>query len=500
MSSEDWKPILAELERRRGIAREMGGAERVERLMTARGKLDARKRLDLLFDPGSFVELGPLAGGTRAPADALVAGFGRIEGRMVLAAAEDFTVLGGSIGAASMAKRYRVCELAMQERTPLVFLLDGAGHRLTETEGPSVRVPNDLLALADLSGEVPMVCLVLGASAGHGALTAPLSDFTVMSRHASMFTGGPPLVKAALGEEVTKEELGGAEVCEAAGTVHQVVPDDAAALAAARRYLGYFPSHRGGPVPRRSGPDTGPRRLEKILDLVPASDRRPFKMRRVIELLVDRESFFEVQPRYGASLVTGLAFLGGRAVAIVANDPWVRSGSVDSAAAIKATGFLETVGGFGLPVIFLADNPGVMAGSRAERQGILKWAGKMFKAQRRLRVPKISVTFRKAFGFGSSSMAANPFDGQTLMLAFPAVTMGAMPAAPGAESAKLDAETRQRVEEDQAAGPWRAAAGMGYDDIIDPRELRNAILAGLALASSRKPEPPARFVSAETEG
>ncbi len=481
-SREDWKPILDELERRRGIARGMGGADRVERLMTGRGKLDARTRLDLLFDEGTFEEIGPLVGGTAAPADALVAGFGKVDGRSVMAAAEDFTVMGGSIGSGSMAKRYRICELALQEKVPLVFMLDGAGHRLTETDQPPGRAPNDLLSLADLSGEVPMVCLVLGASAGHGALTSPLSDFTVMSRQASMFTGGPPLVKAALGEDVTKEELGGAPICEAAGTAHNITDDDAAAIAQARRYLGYLPAHKGEAAPQRPGPDTEPRLLQEILDIIPPNDRRPYKMRKVIDLLVDEGSFFEIQPGYGKSLITGLAFLGGRAAAIVANDPWVRSGSVDSPAAIKAMDFLDTAGTFNLPVVFLADNPGVMAGTKAEREGILKWAGKMFKAQHRLKVPKISVTFRKAFGFGSSSMAANPFDHQTLMLSFPAVTMSSMPAAPGGQSAKLDDETQAKVEEAQAAGPWRSAAGMGYDDIIDPRELRNAILSGLDLA------------------
>ena len=174
---KDWDGLLAELERRRAASLAMGGNERVERLITARGKLDARRRLELLFDADSFLEFGGLAGGESLPADALVCGLGRVEGRKVLAGAEDFSVAGGSIGAASMAKRYRVAELARQEGVPLVFILDGAGHRLTENSGG--RVPNDLLALADMSGEVPMVCLVLGSSAGHGALTAPLSDFTL---------------------------------------------------------------------------------------------------------------------------------------------------------------------------------------------------------------------------------------------------------------------------------------------------------------------------------
>jgi acetyl-CoA carboxylase carboxyltransferase component len=419
-----------------------------------------------------------------------VAGFGKIAGRAALAAAEDFSVLGGSIGAGSMAKRVRVCELALRERVPLVFLLDGAGHRLSESGGSTGRAPSDLLLLADLSKRVPMVCLVLGASAGHGALTAPLSDFTVMTEGAAMFTGGPPLVRAALGETVTKEELGGPAVCaEIAGTAHNVVRDDAEAVALARRYLSFFPPNRDEPAPRRDGPDAGPRRLDDLLEIIPANDRKPYPMRRVIEGLVDAGDLLEIQPRYGPSLVCALAWVGGHSCAIVANDPSVRAGALDSAGAIKAAEFLETAGSFNLPVIFLADNPGVMAGTKAEREGILKWAGRMFQAERRLRVPKIHVTLRKAFGFGSTTMAQNPFDDQTLTLSFPSLLLSSMPAGPGGRSAKLDEAAQERVEREQREGPWRLAAGMATDDVIDPRELRNAILAGLALAGERLRRP-----------
>ena len=302
-----------------------------------------------------------------------------------------------------------------------MFMLDGAGHRLTSTlGGHGGRAPNDLLALADLSGQVPMVCLVLGASAGHGALTSPLSDITIMSEGASMFTGGPPLVKAATGEDVTKDELGGPEVCaEIAGTAHNVAPDDAAAIALARRYLSYFPSSCDEPAPRRAGPDTGPRRLERILEL-DARERPPaLQDPPVLEELVDEGGLLEIQPRYGRSLVCALAWLGGRSVAIVANNPAVRAGAVDSPAAIKAMDFIATADAFGLPLVFLADNPGVMAGTQAERDGILKWGGKMFKAQRRARVPKLHVTLRKSFGFGAVTMGQNPFDHQTLCVRVP---------------------------------------------------------------------------------
>ncbi len=483
--STDWEPILEELRERRSASKAMGGTDRVARLMTQRGKIDARRRIDLLFDPGSFVEIGPLAGGAEVPADALVAGMGRIHGRPALAGAEDFTVLGGSIGNAAMAKRYRICELAEQERVPLVFMLDGAGHRLTETESPG-RVPNDLLSLADLGGQVPLVCLVLGASAGHGALTAPLSDLTIITEPSAMFTAGPPLVKAGTGEDVTKEELGGPQVCvDQAGVAHNVVANDEEAIAMARRYLEYLPSHAGGRQQRRDAPDTGPRLLDGMLGHISPNPRRVYAMRPVLDMLVDDGSLFEVQPRYGASLITALGFIGGRAVAIVANDPSVRSGSVDSAAGIKAAEFIENVGAFGLPFVFLADNPGVMAGTAAERSGILKWAGKMYKAQRRLKSPKIHVTLRKAFGFGTSIMAQNPFDKQTLCYAFPTVTLGAMPADSGGKAAKLGGEERARLVREQAAGAWKMAARLGFDDILDPRELRNAVLNGLSLLENR---------------
>jgi acetyl-CoA carboxylase carboxyltransferase component len=482
---EAWAPLQAELSVRRERMEAMGGADRVDKYMHARGKLDARARLDALFDPGTFREIGKLVGSLSGiPAEGFVCGSGKVAGRTVLAGAEDFTVLGGSIGSGGTAKRFRIAELAAQEQVPLVMILEGAGHRLTETS--MGRSPNDLLAMADLSGRVPMVCVVLGASAGHGALAAPLSDFVIMSEGASMFTGGPPLVKAATGEDVTKEELGGARICaEIAGSAHNVAADDTEALALARSYLAYFPQFAGAALPTRESADTAPRLLEDLVEVLPPSDRKPYDMHDVIERLVDRGSFFEIQPGYGRSIVVGLAFLGGRAVGLVANNPAWYAGAVDSAAAIKATDFLDLMGHFGHPVVFLADNPGVMAGTRAERSGILKWGGKMFRAERRLRNAKIHVTMRKSFGFGAVTMAQNPFDKQTLCLSLPGVTMGSMPAASGGRSAKLDAAAQAAAEAEQASGPYRMAEHLVYDDIIDPIELRNRILDGLSMRETR---------------
>ena len=222
--------------------------------------------------------------------------------------------------------------------------------------------------------------------------------------------------------------------------------------------------------------------------MIPPNDRQPYDVHDVIERIVDDGSFLEVQPAYGPALVVGLGFLGGRAIAVVANNPSRYAGAVDSPAAVKAADFLEVVGHFGHPVIFLADNPGVMAGTKAEQAGILKWGGKMFKAQRRLRNPKIEVTMRKAFGFGAVTMAQNPFDRQTLTFALPSVNMAAMPADSGGRSAKLDEDSQAAVEAAQRAGPYRMADRLGCDEVIDPRDLRNALLGALTLAEGREEE------------
>ncbi|WP_328806422.1 acyl-CoA carboxylase subunit beta [Novosphingobium aerophilum] len=481
-----WPEILAALEAKRAFSRRMGGDERLARHHAA-GKLDARARAAALFDEGRFVEIGALAGNRSedgpapAPADGLIAAFGQVGGRPTLAGIEDFTVLGGSIGDAGSAKRHRLAQLARQERVPLVFMLEGAGHRLDNRHGTPA--PNDLQALVELSGLVPMVCLVLGASAGHGALTAPLSDFVVMTRAAAMFVAGPPLVKAALGETATKEELGGPAVhVVQSGVAHNLAEDDAAAIALARRWLGYVP------VNRVAGDDQGPRRIEALLDLIPPDPRVPFDMRQVLALLADAGTLLEVQPDHGGAVVTALARLGGLAVAILANNPAVGAGAIDAAAAQKATRFLTRAEAFGLPVIFLADNPGVLPGTAAERAGALRHAADMFAAQHRLTVPKLHVTVRKAFGFGSSVMAMNPFDGQSLNLAFPAVTLGAMPADSGGRAAGLDEAERARIAADQAGGALNLADRMVFDDVIDPRDLRNALLDGLMLAANRLPK------------
>ncbi|QDQ98896.1 acetyl-CoA carboxylase carboxyltransferase subunit [Tomitella fengzijianii] len=457
----------------------MGGDEKLRRHRAA-GRVDARERIARLLDSGTFTEVGLLAGRSETPADAFVAGSGTIDGRPVFVGAEDFSVAGGSIGVAAATKRARVAGLARQEGAPLVLMLEGAGHRAANSLEPQRPAPNDLQVLAEMAGEVPVISVVTGPSAGHGALAAPLSDFVVMvDGLASLFTAGPPLVRAATGEQVTKEELGGPRVHAAvSGVAHNVATDVDAALALVRRYLSYLPS-RAGQAPPFTRTGDGDRTVDALLDIIPPDPRRPYDMLDVLEEIVDEGTLLPIQPEYGPSMITALARIGGRSVAVVANQPAVLAGAIDVAAADKAARFVATTAGFGLPLVQLADNPGVLSGSASERAGILREAARMFVAQHRAAVPKLHVTIRKAFGFGSSVMGQNAFGGQTVSLAFPGAMLGGIPAAVGGETSGADDDTRRALVEHEASGPWQLAQTATYDDVIDPRELRNRLLAAL---------------------
>ncbi|WP_036489366.1 acyl-CoA carboxylase subunit beta [Nocardioides sp. Iso805N] len=482
----EWQPWLDRLSEEHGRARTMGGPQRLAAHRSS-GRLNARERLDLLFDEQSFTEIGALVGNKDdSPADGFVCGFGLIEGRPVVAGAEDYTTKAGSVGRGGAYKRHRLAELALQERVPLVWLKEGAGARLGVRTSTPARTPNDLSAMADLKGEVPVVCAILGISAGHGALAAPMADFVVMTPQAALFTAGPPLVKAALGEDLSPHELGGWEVAiREAGTVHNLARDDADAIAQLRRYLSFLPSCRGGWLPHQDGPEAAPRSTDELLDVIPPNSRQPYDVRDVITTVVDADSFFEIQPLYGAAVCTGWARLGGRPVAVVANNPRHGAGAMDAAAAIKATELIEIADTFGQPVIFLIDNPGMLAGSRAERDGVLKWGGRLYLAVRRLRSPRISVLIRKGFGFGLATMAHMPHDRQSLTLALPSANIATMPAQSGGRTAHLDDETRARIEGAQRGGPYGLADRLGVDDVVHPRELRDRLLKGLRLSADR---------------
>jgi methylmalonyl-CoA decarboxylase subunit alpha len=497
----EWGEVLGDLAERRAAARAMGGDERLARHRKA-GKLDARARVAELLDPGSFRELGTLVGDV--PADAIVAGSGTIDGRPVAVGAEDFTTVAGTIAGGSNAKRLRIAELAQQERVPLIMLLEGAGFRPTERAGG--RAMTDLLMQARCSGRVPVITAVLGASAGHGALIAPMSDFTVMTEQASIFTAGPPVVRESIGEDVDKLTLGGPSVAVPSGLIHNVAPDDPAALDQVRTYLSYLPSSawsypppaepEDGEAGEDGAEDRGPRSVPELLSIVPRNNRRTYDMREVVDVLVDGGRWFEIQPGFGTAMICALAHLGGQPVAVVANQPEVMAGAIDADAADKAARLIMVADSFHLPIVFLADNPGMLPGTVSERAGVLRSGARMFAAQTQATVPKLHVTLRKAYGFGSMVMAMIGYDRQTATYAFPGATLGAMGAGASSEAMKADDDVRSALRNAELQASYRSASHLGFDELIDPRETRDALLAGLHLALSRRqaaPEPKARI-------
>jgi acetyl-CoA carboxylase carboxyltransferase component len=477
--ADDWADTLDELSRRRRHAHAMGGTERLAK-HHGKGKLDARGRLEHLLDKGSFREFGTLVGGDIA-ADGIVAGSGHIDGKPVMVGAEDFTTLAGSIGPGGNAKRYRLAELALRDKVPLIMLLEGAGFRPSgEHYG---RTPTDLLAQAQCSGKVPTVAGLLGPSAGHGALVAPVCDWTIMSRQGAIFTAGPPVVKESTGEDISKEELGGPSVALASGVIHNVAEDDAAVLDDIRRYLSYFPASAWSyPAPRPADETTEPRPTPELLDIVPRGNRRVYDMRRVLDVVFDGSDWFEVQPRFGPAIICALAHLGGHPVAVVANQPQVLAGSIDADAADKAAHFIMVADSFHLPIVFLADNPGMLPGSRSEKSGVLRSGARMFAAQTAATTIKLHVTLRKAYGFGSMVMSLLGFDSQSATFAYPGATMGAMSAAALSKASHAAEDVEAKLRKAEVEASFRSASHLGFDDLIHPEETRNALLSALQRA------------------
>jgi acetyl-CoA carboxylase carboxyltransferase component len=427
--------LLSQLREKAEQAESMGGPDKIAR-QHARGRLTARERIANFADSSSFHEYGALAGGhhpggeAALPADALVGGTCRLDGRKVVVMAEDFTVKGGSIGHPNAAKRARLARLALEQQLPLVLMLDGAGERASNQSERYPHTPNDLQLVADLKGQVPMVTLVLGTSAGHGALTGVFADLIIMLEGAAMFTAGPPLVQASLGLDCTPEELGGARMhTRESGVAHNLGKTEQDCFAMARYFLSLLPGRAGEPPLRQTdSPAARPRRLERILDIIPPQANQAYNMRDVLDEVCDTQSLFELQPDYGRTIITALARLGGNPCLLVANQPAVQAGAITREAAEKAAHFIDVADAFGLPLVTLLDNPGVMPGPAAEKSGVLRAAGQMFAAQRRYRGKKVVATLRKAFGFGSSVMGMNPWDRQAVSLALPSVSLGGVPA------------------------------------------------------------------------
>lgn len=466
-----------------------------------------------MFDPGTFVELGVLAdhaghpalAGRQIPADGVVTGYGKVDGRLVVCAAYDFTVLAGSMGEVGERKVARVRELALTERVPIVWLLDSSGARIQEASGSRFAGSGWLFSeQAIMSGVVPQVAAVMGPCAAGTAYIPGLADFVPMVKGTgSMALGGPHLVRAAIGEEATAEELGGSHVhCHLSGCGDREAADDRECIALIREYLGFFPSHNGESPPRKAPPGDDPDRLcPELYDLVPAAPDRAYDMRRVIAAVCDGGKFFELKPDWARSLVTALARMDGRPVGVVASQPMFRGGVLDVDAADKAARFVWLCDAFNLPLVFLVDVPGFMVGSRVEQQGIIRHGAKMLHAVSTATVPKVTVVLRKAYGAGYFVMCGRAY-GPDQIFAWPTAEISVMgpegaaaiifrkeiEAAPDPDAVRAErvAMIRQTID------PYVAAGQYAIDDVIAPAETRRAICRALELAQGKRLERPAR--------
>src|SRR5919201_6810702 len=504
---------VEELERRRAQARKMGGETRLSR-QKERGKLDARARLELLLDRGTFREIGLFAThlgrlDSPTPADGVVCGTGLIEGRPACVASYDFTVQGGSIGPVGERKVSRLRELALRGRIPMIWLVDSAGARLSADPEEAAWITS----FADtgylfreqvvMSGVVPLVAAMVGPGAAGTAYIPGLADFVPMVRGtSSMAIGGPYLVKSVVGEDVTEEALGGSKVhTEISGVADLETARDAECLAAGREYLSYFPSRAGEKPPRRTSSDPADRRDEALLDVIPDNPRRAYDVHAVIAAIVDDGRLFEIKPRWARNIVTGLARIDGWAVGIVANNPMQAGGILDVNAADKAARFMNLCDAFEIPLVFLQDVPGFMVGSRVEQQGIIRHGAKMLYAVASATVPKLTVVLRKAYGAGYYVMNGRAYEPDVL-LAWPGAEISVMGAEgivaiaankllaqaedPAALKAELAAKLREHID------VYRVAA-LGYvDDLIDPRETRPLLAHYLRLTEGKRVERPWR--------
>jgi acetyl-CoA carboxylase carboxyltransferase component len=504
------RPLVEDLRERRARAKLGGGKEKIAKQHAA-DKLTARERVDLLVDPGTFTELGLHAGihysvraleGKEAPADGVITGYGRVDGRLVAVAAYDFTVMAGSMGMTGEIKVARLRDLALTKRLPFVWLLDSAGARIQEAVGSLFAGSGHLFREeVVMSGVIPQVAALMGPCAAGTAYIPGLADFVPMVRgRGSMALAGPHLVRAAVGEDVTQEELGGSRVhCRKSGVGDLEVADDEECITRIKQYLSFMPSHNREAPPRRATADPIERMDDELLDVLPESNRKPYDMYDVVRRIVDDGEWLDLKPQWARTIITCFARFGGRPAGIVASQPRRLGGILDNDSADKAARFVNLCNAFGLPLIFLQDVPGFMVGTKVEEAGIIRHGAKMLHAVAHATVPKITVVLRKAYGAGYYVMNGRAYE-PDLIVAWPSAEISVM----GAEGA-VEIVMRRQVEEadDPVAKKaelidayrglidvYVAARNGMIDDVIDPRETRPVICRALEMAEGKVVERP----------
>jgi acetyl-CoA carboxylase carboxyltransferase component len=502
------------LEEKKAKYREMGGEERVAR-QHSQNKMTVRERLDVLFDDGSFTEIGLLAHhqsqspqmqGKFTPADGVVTGIGKVDGRRVAVIAYDFTVMAGSMGMVTEIKATRLRELALRERIPLVWLIDSAGARIQEATGSMFARTGDLFReQVIMSGVVPQIAAMMGPGAAGTAYIPGLADFVPMVKgNSNMALAGPHLVKAAVGEEVTAEDMGGSKIhCKISGVADLEVEDDAACLEAVRQYLSYFPSSNTDELPTRETSDPIDRRCEELYDIVPANPRQAYDIHKVIKAISDDGEFFPMKPDWAKNLVTGFARVGGTPVGIVANQPKFLGGALDVNSADKAARFVWLCDAFSIPLVFLMDCPGFLVGSAVEKQGIIRHGAKMLFAVAEATVPKVTVVLRKGYGAGYYVMNGRAYE-PDLIVGWPTAEISVM-GPEGAVNIIFRKQIEAMPEDEQVEArnnmvnmireqikPEIAAGWAFVDDLIDPADTRSTIARALEAAEGKVMDRPWR--------
>lgn len=504
--------LIEELRKLKEKAKEGGGPERVKR-QKEKGKLTVWERLEKLLDPGSFVELQPFVvhrstyfglDKVKYLGDGVVVGYGKIDGRLVHVFAQDFTVIGGSLGEMHAKKIESIISMALKTGTPLIGLYDSGGARIHEGVAALDGFGRIFRMNVKASGIIPQISLILGPCAGGASYSPALTDFIIMPRNISfMFITGPQVVKAVTGEEVSFMELGGAEVhASKSGVAHFITDSEEEAFTIVKKLLSYIPSNNMEDPPYVKTEDPPDREDKELETIVPTDPMAPYDVRDIILRVVDDGEFLEVHENYAPNVVVGFARLNGYSVGVVANQPRFLAGALDIDGSIKAARFVRFCDSFNIPIIMFVDVPGYLPGVDQEHGGIIKHGAKLVYAYAEATVPKITVILRKAYGGAYIAMGSKSL-GADLVFAWPTAEIAVM-GPEGAvriifkkELAKAENPEelfKQKLKEYRAifANPYRAAELGLIDDVIEPSKTRPMLIKALEALQNKREEYPLR--------
>ncbi|MEA3479702.1 MAG: acyl-CoA carboxylase subunit beta [Bacteroidota bacterium] len=483
-----------------------GGKERIERQHKA-GRRTARERVNMLMDPGTFVEIDKFVTHrcadfgmeeNKVPGDGVVNGYGKIDGRLTYVFAQDFTVFGGTLSGANAEKIVKIMDLAMKMGAPIVGLNDSGGARIQEGVESLGGYADIFYRNVMSSGVIPQISAILGPCAGGAVYSPAITDFIMMVKESSyMFVTGPDVIKTVTHEEVTKEDLGGAMTHNAkSGVAHFIADNDEMAMMMIRELLSYLPSNNMEDPPVKPNTDDIHREDEFLQTLVPDDPNKPYDMHTIIETVVDNNNFLEVQPHYAENIIVGFARMDGKSVGIVANQPGHLAGVLDINSSLKGARFVRFCDAFNIPLITFVDVPGFLPGTNQEFGGIIKHGAKLLYAFSEATVPKITLITRKAYG-GAYDVMSSKHIGADINLAYPTAEIAVMGAA-GAVNIifrdRLSDKDREKAVEDYKntfASPYKAAE-LGYiDEIIFPRQTRFKLIQALEMTQNKsKVNPP----------